>query len=456
MNYKPYPYQRYAENFILEHDEAGLFLEMGLGKTVITLTALEKLKWDIGKVLVIAPKKPITDTWPQEIEKWPHLKDLTYSLVVGTPAQRSAALRKDAYIYLINRENLVWLVKQYGKTKWPFDCVVVDELSSFKSAKAQRFKALKRVRPFIKRIVGLTGTPAGHGFMDLWAEAFVLDGGKALGRTLTGYRDQYFRPGRRNGHIVYDWLLKDGAEEAIMKKLEPLCISMKTEDYIDLPERLDLVKTFELSEKNKKLYKEMEKNMLLSIDESTIDAVNAAALTGKLLQLCGGAVYDEDGLPVDVHEDKLEMLDSLIEEAEGESVLIFYAFRHERDRIMRRYPEAVDVKEPDAVKRWNEGKIKILLAHPASAGHGLNLQFGGSISIWYGLTSSLELYQQACKRLHRMGQKSAVRNFVLLAKGTYDEIVYYNILQPKAEVQNAILLALKARIKEVQDGHQAD
>ena len=446
--YKPYDYQKYAEDFLLEHEEAGLFLDMGLGKTVVTLTALSKLSWDIERVLIIAPKRPAIDTWPEELGKWDHLKDMDWALCVGTPAERSAALQKQAFITIINRENVAWLVNRYKKLHWPFDCIVIDELSSFKSSKSQRFRALRKIRPYVRRVIGLTGTPAGNGYLDLWAECYLLDQGKALGPTMTGYKDRYFTPGRRNGMVVYDWKLKDGAKDKILNALAPMCISMKTEDYLQLPDRLDIIRKFELSAKSRAAYDRMATDCLLSVDEETIDAVNAAALTVKLLQISSGAVYDGDHEPVHLHDEKLEALDQLLEEADGENVLIFYGFRHERDRLMKKYPEAVDIKEPGAIKAWKEGKIKMLLAHPASAGHGLNLQSGGSISIWFGLPMSLELYQQAVKRLHRQGQQNVVRNYILLARGTFEEEVYYRILMSKESRQNAILELLKAKIKE--------
>lgn len=449
MLYKPHGYQRYAEEFIITHPEAGLFLDMGLGKTVTTLTAISKLMWDIGKVLVIAPKRPALDTWPEELGKWDHLKGLTYSVVMGTVKQREAALLRDADICIINRENVVWLVNQYKCKPWPFDCVVIDELSSFKSSKAQRFRALKRVRPQIRRIIGLTGTPAGNGLMDLWAECYLLDGGKALGRTITGYRDQYFTPGRRNGMVIYDWNLRKGAHEQIMDKLKPLCISMKTEDFLSLPDRITIERTFTLSAKSMKQYKQLERDLLLCVDGETIDAVNAAALNTKLQQISSGAVYADDGSVKVLHDERLDALDQIIEEAQGENVLVFYAFRHELDRLKERYPEAVEIRELGAIADWKAGKIRLLLAHPASAGHGLNLQAGGHISVWFGLTTSLELYQQALKRLHRQGQTKTCKNFVLMAKGTYDERIYYDILTPKAGRQATVISALKARIEEV-------
>ena len=397
---------------------------------------------------MIAPKRPAIDTWPEEIEKWEHLSDLDYAVAVGSAAKRDAALKQQAFITIINRENTKWLVDRYGKKRWPFDCIVIDELSSFKSSKSQRFRALKRIRPFVRRVIGLTGTPAANGYLDLWAEAYLLDGGQALGRTLTGYRDQYFTPGRRNGMVIYDWDLRPGAREQIHRRLEPITVSMKAEDYLDLPKMRSIEKTVSLSDAALKKYRQMERDLLLEVDGETIDAVNAAALTTKLLQISSGAVYDEDGRVVPLHEEKLEALDELVEAAGGENLLVFYAYRHELDRLKARYPQAVDIKEPDAIRRWKAGEIRMLLAHPASAGHGLNLQSGGHVAIWYSLTTSLELYQQACKRLHRQGQDKPVINYLLLSKGTYDEVVYHDILQSKEKEQNAVLTALKARLRE--------
>ncbi len=420
-------------------------------KTVVSLTAAEKLLNDyfaVRKVLVIAPLKPAKETWPAEITKWDHLKHLTVSLIIGSQQERLEGLQKDADIYIINRENVVWLVEHY-KSKWPFDMVIIDELSSFKSSKAQRFRALKKVRKYISRIVGLTGTPAPNGLLDLWPEIYLLDEGKALGRTLTGYRDTYFVPDKRNAVTIFSWKPKQDAEELIYAKLNGLCISMKSADYLQLPEQLFLRREVSLSDKAMNLYKTLERDTLLPFADGDIDAPTAAVLTNKLLQAAGGAAYDENGNVKYLHDDKLEALDQLIEEANGQSVLIFYAFRHERDRIMQRYPGAVDIKDDSAVTRWNNKEIPILLAHPASAGHGLNLQQGGHIIIWYGLPTSLELYQQANKRLHRMGQKEPVLIHHLLVRNTIDTRVLDDILTPKEIRQNALIEALKARIKEV-------
>lgn len=451
MEYKPYYYQRFAEQFILDNPEAGLLLDMGMGKTAVCLTAADKLLNDyfaVSKVLVIAPLKPAKETWPPEAAKWDHLKHLTVSLIVGSQQERLASLQRDADIYVINRESVVWLVDYY-KSKWPFDMVIIDELSSFKSSKAQRFRALKKVRKYIKRIVGLTGTPSPNGLLDLWPEMYLLDEGKTLGRTLTSYRDTYFVPDKRNATTIFSWKPKEGAEGLIYKKLEGLCISMAAADYLQLPDRLFIRHEAELSAKAKELYSTLERDTLLPFVDGDIDAPTAAVLTNKLLQAAGGAAYDENGNVKVLHEDKLEALDQLIEEANGQSVLVFYAFKHERDRIMARYPGAVDINEDSAVTRWNRGEIPILLAHPASAGHGLNLQEGGHIAIWYGLSTSLELFQQANKRLHRPNQKKTVLIHIILMKGTYDYRVLEDILTPKEIRQNALLAALKVRIKEI-------
>ncbi len=451
MKFEAKYYQSYCIRKILEQSELGLLLDMGMGKTAITLTAVEELIYDyfsVRKVLVIAPLQPAKETWPAEIQKWDHTEHMSFSMVIGSQEGRIAALCQEADIYIINRENVGWLVNYYKK-KWPFDMVVIDELSSFKSSKAQRFRALKKVRPFIKRIVGLTGTPSPNGLLDLWPEMFLLDGGKALGKTLTGYRDQYFLPDKRNQQMIFSWKPRQNAEEQIYKKLESLCVSMKTADYLQLPERIDIRHEIELSKELLALYQKLEKDMLLPYDDGDIDAGSAAILTNKLLQVAGGAAYNENGDTKVLHDEKLNALDTLIEEANGQPILLFYAYKHERERIMERHPEAVDVKEKSAVKEWNAGNIPILLAHPASAGHGLNLQFGGHIVIWYGLPCSLELYQQANKRVHRMGQKQTVLIHHLLMKNTADIWVLDQVLAPKAERQNALLEAVKARIKEV-------
>ena len=450
MIYNPHPYQKFAEEFILDHDGAGVFLDMGLGKTVITLTAITKLGWDTERILIISPKRPAIDTWPSEIEKWDHTKNLDYGVAVGTAKERSQVISDDHFITIINRENIPWLVNLW-KDKWPYDFVVIDELSSFKSSKSQRFRALKRVRKHIKRIVGLTGTPAGNGLMDLWPEVYLLDEGKALGETLTGYRNQFFVPGRRNGQIIYEWLPKPGSEKEILSLIEPFCVTMRSEDYLDLPEKIDIIRSIKLSPKTMKQYQQMETEKILELKDETIDAVNAAATVTKLLQICSGAVYRDSQHYQEIHDEKLEAFESVVEESEGENLLVFYQFKHEKDRIMAKFNEAVDIQEKGAVDRWKKGKIKMLLAHPLSAGHGLNLQGGGSVVIWYGLPMSLELYQQSVKRLHRQGQVKTVRNVILLCENTFEERVFYQILQNKEKGQDRIIDILRARIQEVKN-----
>lgn len=450
MRYEPFYYQEFTERFILDNAEAGLFLDMGMGKTAITLTAVEKLLRDyfnVARALVIAPLKPAKETWPAELEKWDHLKDLTASLVLGSEKERLEALRADADIFIINRENVSWLVNHYRKN-WPFDMVVVDELSSFKSSKAVRFRELRKVRKYIRRIVGLTGTPSPNGLLDLWAQVYLLDEGKALGRTITGYREKYFDPDKRNAATIFSWKLKEGAEEEIYKRLEGLCISMKSSDYLRLPERLFIRHEVELPQNVAAQYRLLTRDMLLPFADGDIDAGNAGILSNKLLQLCGGAVYDENGTVKYFHDEKLNKLEQLIEEANGQPVLVFYAYKHERDRILERFPRAVDVKEDGSAARWNAGEIPIMLAHPASAGHGLNLQFGGHIAIWYNLTGSLELYQQANKRLHRPGQKETVLIHHILVKGGFDTHILDDVLSGKEQTQDALIDALRTIIKE--------
>lgn len=451
MNYVPRPYQAYAENFVLEHDAAGLFLDMGLGKTAITLSACEKLlrdRFEVDRPLVIAPLLPAKDTWPKELAKWDELEGLTYSLVMGSEKERIAALKADADFYIVNRENVVWLVNYYKK-RWPFDMVVIDELSSFKSSKAQRFRALKRVRRYIKRIVGLTGTPAPNGLLDLWSQVYLLDGGERLGKTLTVYRDMYFNPGRRGPQgVVYEWIPKEGAEEAIYKKLEGLCISMDSKDHLDLPDRLFIPQEVELPQEARGMYQTMRRDMLLPFKDGDVDAATAAILSNKLLQMAGGAVYDENGKVQTIHEAKLEKMDQLIEEANGQPVLVFYNYTHERDRLKARYPYAVEIKDDGAIDKWDAGQAPILLANPASAGHGLNLQFGGHIIIWYSPTWNYEFYDQANKRLHRPGQTETVLIHLLIAKGTMDERVVNVVLKEKEAGQDKLLEALRAEIME--------
>lgn len=447
----PHDYQKKAIDHILANEQAGLFLEMGLGKTVSTLTAIEQLRYDrfeIGKVLLIAPKRVVQDTWPDEIDKWAHVNHLKMSVVLGTPKQRREALATQADIYAINRENVVWLVEELGKD-WPFDTLIIDELSSFKSSKSKRFRALRKVRPYFKRVIGLTGTPAPKGLYDLWSQLYLLDSGERLGKTLTSYQNAYFRPGRVDParHIVYEWVPRgQEAEEAIYDKIGDICLSMKTVDYLTLPDRIDNVVQIELPPKERKLYEKLEKEQLLEFDDQDVIADNAAALTNKLLQLSNGAIYDEDGGVVHVHDRKTDELKEIVEEMQGQPVLVFYSFRHDLDRLKKAFPKAEELDKPDSVKRWNAGEIPMLLAHPASAGHGLNLQHGGQVIVWYGLTWSLELYQQANARLHRQGQKSSVIIHHLLTKDSIDERVLKS-LQDKEMTQEALFEAIKERMQ---------
>jgi superfamily II DNA or RNA helicase len=446
MKYNPYPYQTYATDFIIQHPGAGLFLDMGMGKSVITLTAIKELQ--IDKVLIIAPLRPAKEVWPAEIQKWDHLQDLTYSLVLGSEAERLKALERKADIYIINRENVKWLVEYY-KQKWPFDCVVIDELSSFKSSKAQRFRALKKVRKYITRIIGLTGTPAPNGLLDLWSQIYLLDEGKALGRTKTSYIEKWFLPDKRSAVTIFSWKPKTGAEEEIYNRLSSCCVSMKTIDYIQLPEQLYIEHPVELPRTVKDQYKALERDMLLPFKDGDIDAPTAGVLVNKLLQLCGGAIYDENGEVKNFHTEKLKMLEQLIEEANEKPVLVYYAYRHEHDRLLKHFPMAVDIKTPGAIDKWNAGQIPILLVHPASAGHGLNLQFGGNIIIWYSPTWSLELYQQANKRLHRIGQKETVLIHHITVKNGIDSKILNTVLRQKEQRQDLLLEALKAEMEEI-------
>lgn len=439
---------------MIADNNLGLFLDMGLGKTIITLTAINELKYNrfqIRKVLVIAPKKVAEGTWSTEKDKWDHLKLLRISTVLGSEKKRIKALNTPADIYIINRENVVWLVEYY-RNNWPFDMVVIDEFSSFKSNKAKRFKSLTWVRSHINRFVGLTGTPAPNGLMDLWAEVYLLDGGKRLGKTITGYREKYFEPNQRSREMIYSYSPKKGANEVIQDKISDICISMKAEDYLELPDIIYDTIPVILDSKAKKAYEELEKQMLLQVDpETVIDVTSAAALTNKLLQLSNGAMYDENREVHEIHKCKIEAFMELIEKLQGKPALVFYNFKHDLDRIMK----ALDktklrirvLKNVDDQKAWNNKEVDILLAHPASAAYGLNLQEGGNHVIWFSLNWSLELYQQANKRLHRQGQKEKVIVHHLVSSGTRDTDVML-ALESKGEVQDLLLESLKARINK--------
>lgn len=450
----PHSYQKYCINRVLNTPALGLLLDMGLGKTVITLTAINDLKYNrfiIHKVLVIAPKKVAESTWAKEASKWDHLKLLRISTVLGTAAKRIRALNTPADIYIINRENVPWLVDYYRQS-WPFDMVVVDEFSSFKNHNAKRFKALKNVRPHIQRIVGLTGTPAPNGMLDLWAQIYLLDGGERLGKHITGFRERYFEPDQRSRDRVFTYALKAGGEDAIQNLIGDICVSMKAEDYLELPDITYNTIQVMLDNKAKKSYEQLEKEMLLEIDETTIDAGSAAVLTNKLLQLCNGAVYDENRKIVDVHECKIEAFNELIEGLNGKPALVFYNFQHDKERIQKALSKTSlrvrELKTPQDETDWNNRQIDILLAHPASAAYGLNLQQGGNHVVWFGLNWSLELYQQANKRLHRQGQTEKVIIHHLTVVGGVDEDVISALLD-KSSTQDHLMNALKARIEKV-------
>lgn len=439
----PHDYQKYAIEYIKSHPITALFLDMGLGKTVTTLTAIRDLMYDafeVKRVLVVAPLRVARDTWPDELRKWDHLKELTCSVVVGTVAERRRALQQDADIYIVNRENLAWL---YENSRLDFDMVVLDELSSFKNHQSKRFRAMKAMRPKVKRIVGLTGTPTGNGLMDLWAEFRILDMGERLGRYISQYRNLYFKPDKRNGMVVYSYKPLPGAEEAIYHQISDITVSMKATDYLEMPELVSVAKEVRLSETEKKRYDELKKSLVLELPGGEVTSANAASLTLKLSQMANGAIYTDDKNVVNIHDRKLETLEDLVESANGKSVLVAYWFKHDKDRIRERM-EARELKEPQDFADWNAGKIPVALIHPASAGHGLNLQQGGSILIWFGLTWSLELYQQTNARLWRQGQadKTVIIQHIV-AKNTIDERIL-NVLKHKDGTQAALIEAVKA------------
>lgn len=447
---KLHPYQAYCKEFILNHPATGLLLDMGLGKTLTTLTAIKELVLDyevVNKVLVIAPLS-VTSVWAAEVNKWDHLKALSLTLVTGPAAKRQAALNEQADLYVINVDNVPWLVEYYGKS-WPFDMIVVDELSTFKSASTRRFKALRKVRPKAKWFVGLTGTPSPNGLQDLWSQVYLLDRGERLGSSMTKYRQSYFYPLSGQGYVVYKWGLKEGAEEKIHKKIADICISMKAKDYLKLPGRTDNVIEVEMPAAAWTTYKTLKRQFVAELAGEAITASNAAVLSNKLLQLASGKVYyNEDHDELTLHEAKLEALARIVEESQGQPILVFYTFQHERDRLLKYFKQAkvIDVKAGD-VERWNNGEIPILLANPQSAGHGLNLQQGGHIIVWYNLTWSLEQYLQANARLDRQGQTQPVIVHHVVTKGTIDEQVLA-ALKDKNSGQEALMAAVKAQLKE--------
>jgi SNF2 family DNA or RNA helicase len=454
MKYAPYDYQAYVTEQIIKNPYSGAFLEMGMGKTVSTLSAVSQLmhdRFEVNKVLVIAPLRVAEDTWSREVDKWDHLNYLKISKVLGPEKKRIEALQDQADIYVINRENVVWLVEYYKK-RWPFDMVVIDELSSFKSSKANRFRALRKVRPLIKRLVGLTGTPAPNTYIDLWPQLYLLDQGERLGKTLTEFRNNFFIPDKRNQAIIYSWKLKDGAKKQIDEKIKDICFSMRTEDYLQLPKRVNRTFTVNISDKAMKHYRELEEELVLELDNEEVSASNAAVLSNKLLQMANGAIYDDEKNVVEIHQEKLKALEDIIEWADGNSVLVFYAYKHDRDRIHDYFSKKKitvrDLKTSKDIKDWNDGTVEVMLSHPASSGHGLNLQDGGHIIVWFGLTWSLELYQQANARLDRQGQINNVIVHHLVVPGTIDEDVML-AMERKDANQSALMEAVKARIEKI-------
>lgn len=461
MEFIPYSYQNFCISKIVARPAVGLFLACGLGKTVITLTALQdmlSIYGTVAKPLIIAPKRVAVTTWTTEREKWEHLKNLSISLISGTPVQRIKALQTKTDIYVMGRDNVKWLVDYLGKD-WDFDTVVIDESSSFKNSQSQRFKALKKVRGKIKRLVELTGTPASNGLEDLWAQMYLLDMGQRLGRTLSAYRQQYFVPGRRNRNIIYEYIPKEGSLEAIKDKISDICISLTVDDClqagVNLPDMIVKDIPVLLSKGTKQTYNKLEKKMLLEVDGGTITAQNAAVLTGKLLQLCNGAMYVEspDREFIEIHDDKISALLELLEQLEGENVLVFYNYAHDMERLLAALKDSSRIVKmldgADTIEEWNAGKIDVLLAQPASCGYGLNLQQGGRYIIWFGLPWSLEEYEQANARLHRQGQKDTVIVYRLAVQGGMDESVL-KALDNKDKTQTALIEALRAKL----EGHK--
>lgn len=446
MRYKPHEYQQYATQFILDHPVAAILLDMGLGKSVITLTAIKQLIQEekVHRVLVVAPLRVAKQTWPEEINKWDHLKDLTYSVITGSKPRRIKALQQNVDIYIINRENLKWLIESSG-VSFDYDMLVIDELSSFKSYRSQRFKALKRVRPLIKRVVGLTGTPSSNGLMDLWAEFRVLDMGKRLGRFISYYRSNYFDPDKRNMYQVYTYKPKPGAEQSIYRAIDDITISMKSQDYLNLPPLTMNTVPVKMSDSEQAIYDELNAQLVVSTHGKQIDALNAASLSNKLCQMANGCVYDDQQQIVQIHQRKLDALEDLIEAANGKPVLVAYWFKHDLEQIKHCF-KVREIKTSRDIQDWNNGRIPLALIHPASAGHGLNLQAGGATLVWYGLTWSLELYQQTNARLWRQGQRHPVVIHHIVTEGTIDENILV-ALKRKDKTQLALINAVKANLK---------
>lgn len=461
MRFEPHDYQRHAINFVLENPKAILILEMGLGKTVITLTAIKELmfeRFEVKKVLVVAPLRVADITWQEDIEKWDHTNDLVLSKILGSQAKRIQALNAKADIYVVNRENLVWLVDHYLKNKkrWDFDMMVLDESSSFKNPASKRFKAARKVVPAATRILELTGTPTPNGLTNLWPQIYLLDRGERLGRTLTEYRNTYFTPGRRNRTVIFDYVLKPGAEKTIYKRISDIAISMSTADYLQLPELVHNTIKVKMSEKERKIYDEMEKDFLIDIDEETIVAASAGVLANKLLQLANGAVYTSEHMRADqrraivIHDRKLDAIEELIEDYDDKPIMVLWAFKHDHERLKERLkqynPRTLETRED--YTEWNQKKIRLLLAHPASMGHGLNLQAGGNIIVWFGLTYTLEWYLQTNARLYRQGQKESVIIHHIVTENTRDEDAMLRLQQKKID-QADLVRSIKARIKQI-------
>ena len=455
MKYNPHNYQSYATEFIKSHNEAAVLLSMGLGKTIITLTAINDLLFDsfeVSKVLIIAPLRVAKTTWKEEIDKWDHLKLLNYSIAIGTEEERKNALKAKADIYLINRENVQWLVEQ-SNYRFNFDMIVIDELSSFKNGKSKRFQSLMKVRPIAKRIVGLTGTPASNGLMDLWSEYKLLDYGKRLGRFITHFRNNYFTPDKTNGAVVYSYKPIPFAEETIYDKISDITISMTSIDYLQMPELIKNKVKVKMSESEKNIYESLKDDLVMSIKGEDISASSAGVLSNKLSQMANGAIYSDDHVTLEIHDRKLDALEDLIEQSYGKPILVAYWFKHDLERIKKRLKKLdvnfQEIKSDESIKKWNDGKLHVGLIHPASAGHGLNLQSGGSTLIWFGLTWSLELYEQTNARLYRQGQKSSTVVIEhIITEGTIDEEIL-KALERKDCIQGTLINAVKVTLKGV-------
>lgn len=449
-------YQKVCVEHIISHPFCGVFLDMGLGKTISTLTAIEELKYDyceIDTVLIIAPKRVVETVWEEEAKKWDHTKHLTFSKIIGTERQRLAALKVKADVHIISRDNIAWLCSLYA-AKLPYDMLVIDELSSFKAHQTQRFKSLRLARPWFKRVVGLTGTPAPNGLINLWSQMYLIDRGERLEKTITAYRSRYFRPGASNGYVVYSYKLLSDSERLIQERIKDICISMRAEDYLEMPERIDNFVRVTMPDKLMDAYKKFEQENVITlaneIEEgaTTVNAVNAAALSNKLLQFANGAMYDENKNVVPIHDLKLEALKEIIEAADGKPVLVAWTYQFDRDRIKNYFRSMAprELKTAEDINDWNAGKVRLMLAHPASAGHGINLQAGGNIIVWYGLTWSLELYQQFNARLYRQGQKQRTIIHHIVNTGTHDEDVV-RALKSKDKTQNNLMNSIKAKLE---------